>query len=115
MKSIEDKIWDSITDSAKGKFDYSTFKENFPFDPDRIIFKIIMGFAMNKKKEILTLELFNEILMTGFKWDEKEIAKFIEDKEKLFKQEIYASQFASNLLNTGHEPIFVFESISKLL
>ncbi|MGB3949343.1 MAG: hypothetical protein WBM13_15260 [Bacteroidia bacterium] len=115
MKSIEEKIWDSITNSAKGKFDYVSFKENFSFDPDIIIFKIIMGFSVKTKKEILILQLHNELLLTGIVWDKKEIAKFVEDKENLFKIEIFASQVASNLLNEGNDPISVFNSISQLL
>jgi hypothetical protein len=115
MESTEELIWNKITNSAKGRFDYSTFQEDFPFDPDMIIFKIIIGFAANNEKEIIVLELFNEILIIGYTWDKKELLQFVEEKEKLFKLEIFVARLAINMLNEGTDPVAVYNSICKLL
>jgi hypothetical protein len=115
MKSIEDKIWDTITNSAKGKFDYDSFRENFLIDPDMVIFMIILGFASGKSKEMIKMELFNQMLMTGFKWKVEDIADFINDKEELFKLEINLSKTSKNMLDAGNEPLIVYNLISQLL
>ena len=112
---MEEKIWNLIIDSAKKKFDFLSFEKDFPFDTDGVIFKIITGFAAEQKKEILVLELHNQMLPIGFNWDRKDIAKFIEGKESLFKIEIYACQLAIDMLNNGNDTISVFNSISQLL
>lgn len=115
MKQIEEKIWNTITDSAKRKFDYSSFKKDFPFDPDNVIFKVIVGLVNKKEKEELIAELHIEMLMTGFIWKKNDIEKFIDGKESLFKTEIFATQLAFDMLQKGNAPLIVLNSISQIL
>ncbi len=112
---MENEIWNAITDSAKKKFDYSSFKETFPFDPDMVIFTIIISLGTNKSEEIITLDLFNQMLMTGFIWDKGEISNFIKDKKTLFKHEIYAAQLANDMLSKGNKPVVVLAAVSQIL
>lgn len=119
MTSNTDIIWNAITDSAKKKFDYNSFEEQFSdVDEnlaDNLLFKIIIGFASEKSTEIISLELFNELMLIGFIWELKDIHDFIKEKEKLLKIEIYSSQLAISLLEDGNDPMTVLHSINQLL
>jgi len=116
---MEDLIWNRITDSAKKKFDYKTFESEFNKIDDNIaeniIFQIIVGFASDKTEEIIALELYNQMLMTGFVWQLDEIQKFIEDKKSLLKIEIYSAQLASSMLQDDNDPLSVLNGINQLL
>jgi len=119
MTQNADLVWNAITDSAKKKFDYKSFEEQFAeIDEnlaDNILFKILIGFASKKTDEIISHELFNEMMMIGFIWKLEDIKDFIKDKGKTFKLEIYLSQLASSLLEDGSDPVMVLSSISPLL
>jgi|JI6StandDraft_1071083.scaffolds.fasta_scaffold427488_1 hypothetical protein len=119
MTTSADIVWNAITDSAKKKFDYSSFEEQFiDVDEnlaDNLLFKIIIGFASKKTDEIISLELFNEMMMIGFIWKLEDIQDFIKDKDKVLKSEIYSSQLAGSLLEDGNDPLMVLNSINQLL
>ena len=95
MKNTEELIWNRITNSAKTRFDYTSFADKFnEIDEniaENILFKIIVGFAVKKTKTELSHELFNDVLLIGYKWDLKEIHDFINDIEELLKLEFYVS------------------------
>lgn len=82
---------------------------------NNILFKIIIGFASKKSSEIISIELFNEMMMIGFVWKLEDIQAFIKDKDTLFKTEIFSSQLANSLLEDGNDPIMVLNSIHQLL
>jgi hypothetical protein len=119
MKNTEELIWDRITNSAKTRFDYTTFAKEFnEIDEniaENILFKTIVGFASKKTKSELSFELFNEILLIGYKCDIKEIRVFIDDKEELLKLEIYVSQLAGSMLQNGQDPLSVLQFANQLL
>ncbi len=119
MASGADIVWNTITDSAKNKFDYNLFKEQFDDEDenlaDNILFKTIIGFASKKTNEVISLELFNEMMMIGFIWELEDIQEFIKDKESLLKLEIYSSQIANSLLEDGKDPLMVLNAINQLL
>lgn len=119
MTQDTDLVWNAITDSAKKKFDYKSFEEQFSeIDEnlaDNILFKILIGFAGNKTSEIISHELFNEMMMIGFIWKLDDIKDFIKDKDKTFKLEVYLCQLANSLLEDGAAPVVVLNSINHLL
>ena len=115
MKNIEDKIWDSITNSAKSKFDFASFKKNMPQFADNALFKIIVDFAMNKPINAIAGELHNQVLMTGFVWKMDDINDFLEGKKEILKHEIYIAQLAADMLQNGNSPQGVFTTITGLL
>jgi hypothetical protein len=49
-----------------------------------VIFMIIFGFASEKSKEIIKLELGIKMMKTGFKWNEMDINEFLKDKKGTF-------------------------------
>lgn len=119
---MEEEIWNRITNSAKGRFDYATFKEAFPTDKknkelmaDNALWEIIQGFAMSKSQKIMVLELFNKFAMTGIQWKQENIAEFLKDKESLFNKEIFATRITTQMLNSGTDSSVVYNSLSQLL
>lgn len=115
----ENIIWDTITDSAKTKFDYDSFAKPFlDFDeqiPENILFKVIISLAAKEKAEVISYTILNELIMIGFKVDKSEIDNFIKEKGELLKLEIYCSQLASDMLQNGDDTSFVLKSIKQLL
>jgi hypothetical protein len=116
---MEKLIWDAITNKAKTRFDYSAFSKSFPISDesvsDDLLFKIIVLLAMKEPKKIIALKLFNEILLLGLVWEATDIEEFLQDKDKVFKIEIYAAQLASDLLQDGNDPLSVLNSVNQFL
>jgi hypothetical protein len=122
MKTSEEKIYDLITNSAKRRFDYSSFENKFTTlseelkdAPDNIIWMIIEHLSRKIEKKIIGLELMNQLLILGIGWDEKGIHEFVSDKEDLFRHEISATRLATSLLNAGENPKIVFNKITQQL
>ena len=119
MNTIENQIWDTITNSAKKKFDYTSFEEGFEdYDEniaENILFKIIASYAANEKDETIAAIIFNDLLITGFVIDKNVLDSFLVGKKELFKVEIYCTQFARDLLQDGNSNFSVLNSINKLL
>jgi|WetSurMetagenome_2_1015567.scaffolds.fasta_scaffold33634_3 hypothetical protein len=115
MKKIEDKIWDSITASAKDKFDFASFEEDIPQFADMALFKIIVDFAVNKPLNVIAGELHNQVLMTGFVWKMDDITEFLEGKREILKHEINIAQLAADMLQNGNSPQDVYKTLTGLL
>ena len=114
-----DLVWNAITDSAKRRFDYKSFAEDFNEINDNIadnlLFKIIVGFVEKKESKIISLELFNDMMMTGFIWKLEDIQSFVEGKDKVFGMEILASRIAVDLLQNGNDAASVLIAINQFL
>jgi hypothetical protein len=115
MKNFEDLIWDSITNSAKKKNDFASFKKDYPLDADMILFKIIVDFAIKKDLEIIANEIHAQLLMTGFMWKMEEIIDFLNGNKEFLKLEISVAKLASDMLQTGSDPVSVYKSMQLLL
>ena len=115
MPNIEEKIWDYITDNTKEKFVYENFRESFPINPDNFIFKIIVGYASGENADLIAAELSNEMAMIGFKMRQADLLLFVQDKEKLFQNEISAAKLASDMLSNGTNPATVLQFVTKIL
>ncbi|WP_445956550.1 hypothetical protein [Yeosuana sp.] len=116
---MEDLIWDTITNSAKTKFDYVTFSKDFnEIDDeiaDNILFKLIIELASGETKETISNKIYMDVLMLGFKWDKAEIDEFIKDKDLALKLEIYVAGLANDMLQQGNSTKSVLNSINTLL
>ncbi len=118
----ENLIWTTITNSAKRRFNYSEFRDGFPLDEetneimaDNVVWMIINGFQIDKSSEIITAELFNQILLTGLILKKEELTAFVLDKKDLFKTEIGISRLATDMLNNGSDVESVYLVVTKLL
>jgi len=110
-----DKIWDTITDSAKHRFDYAALEEEFPIDPENFLFGIIMGLAIGEAKNIIALKLANQMMMIGFVIEQKEILAMIEEKKKTCSLEVLTTRMVNDILERGSDPFAVYVEINRFL
>ena len=132
----EDLIWDLITENAKTKFDYAKFENNFRevYDnveivedkknsdgkstgniAENILFLIIASLASEQDKRIISSKIFNEIILTGFVWEIENIENFIEDKQELFRSEIYCFNLAMAMLDNGEDIDMILVTMNTFL
>lgn len=116
MKSMEEKLWDKITNSAKKKFDYKSFKKGIPASvADDFLFKVIMSLAGNRPINIIASEMQMYLMIDGFYMESEVITQFIEEKKNVLGVEIYASQLALDMLAQGIYPENVYLNICQIL
>ena len=117
---MEEIIWNKIINSAKSKFDYFSFYEQFTgIDntelPDNILLMILVSFASGELKEKISRKISNELMKTGLLWKEEDIIKFLSDKDEVLELEIFATRIAGELLEDGEDSKEVLKSITQLL
>lgn len=120
MKDTEDIIWDTITNSAKQRFDYKSFEEGIPKMGDRnvaenILFMIIAGLASGETKEGLAARLNTHMNMLGYIFEEHYLEKLLERKEEELKTEIIVTQFALAMLEQGTHPVAILNGVHQML
>lgn len=119
MKSTTDTIFDQITDSAKKKFDYESFRlgfEDLPeYVPENFLFGVISGYAIGDEEHLIRIKLHNEILMLGFIFELDAIEKFLIGKKELFSKEIFITGIAIDMLNNGSDPLAVLNFTNQFL
>lgn len=111
----EDDIWNTITDSAKKRFDYSALEEEMPYGADTFLFQIVMGLAFEESKDIAALKVMNNFLVSGVVIKKDEILQFMADNKSALGLEILASQIAGDMFNNGEDPTAVLVAISQVL
>lgn len=113
--AMTDKIWDTITNSAKRRFDYATLEEELPINPDNFLFTIIMGLALGEAKNTIASKLVTQMTMIGYFVDHKEIVTMIAENEKAFGLEVLATRMANDMLDNGGNPFNVYVTITQFL
>lgn len=117
----EDLIWDSITESAKSRFDYRGFSqplvgaglpENFP---DNMVFQTICHLVEKKPLGQIKAELKMNLMMSGFDLDDTALDDFIENKENELSKEIYVTDTAFQMLQDGSDPMQVLLFVKNFL
>jgi hypothetical protein len=115
---IEDAIWDTITNSAKNRFDYKSFEAGFRLEdgkiPENILFQVIVRLASGETKESVAAHLKTEALLLGCSFEDHVLESLLEHKEKELKTEIHAAQLAHTMLENGAHPDAVLETVHKL-
>jgi len=116
---MEELIWNTITDSAKGKFDFEGFEKPFiEFDenlPGIVLFKIIIELANKSESKIISAKIFNDLILSGFDTDKKDLDVLIEELADKLKVEIYATQLAFGMLNDGTSETSTLKAINQFL
>ena len=120
MKNIEETIWDTITNSAKKRFDYKSLEEVFRKMGDgnvaeNILCKIIVGLASGETKEVLARQINTEIILLGYCIEEHYLEKLLEHKEEELKTEIPVAQFAHAMLSQGSHHVTILNEVLKML
>ncbi len=114
-----DEIFDLIINSAKAKFNYSTYAEQFAGleegFADKLLLMIISGFVINESKEVIAAKLFSEVIMQNLNWDRESANLFVSNKDELFKLEIFLMGLAVDMIKGGTDSTTILLTISKLL
>ncbi|MBI9066100.1 MAG: hypothetical protein JEZ09_02330 [Salinivirgaceae bacterium] len=119
MDNIENIIWDTITKSAKKRFDYSAFEKQLD-SPDEIIidgivFIIIDEFAKGESKKHVVTKVLQRALLKGLKWNEFDIIRFVNNTEHQFKVEIYTANVVYQMLKDHKDIKEVLTTVNKML
>jgi hypothetical protein len=116
MKSMEEKLWDEITNSAKKKFDYKTFEKGIPASvADDFLFSVILSLAGKRPINIIASELQCNLMLKGFHMELDAILAFINEKKTIVGIEILASQMALDMLANGTPPEIIYANICQIL
>lgn len=115
-----DQITDYILESAKTRFDYSEFLEEFPqvdelFVEENILFPIIAGKAHEETDYEIAAKMNSAFLNSGFQWSIEDLQEMIEKKGHELGLEILAFGIAADSLQQGANPAEVLHQISQLL
>jgi galactitol-specific phosphotransferase system IIC component len=114
-EAMIDKIWDTITDSAKRRFDYAALEEGLTIAADNFLFGIIMGLAIGEAKNIIALKLMNQLMMVGLMVKKDDILKTIEELDKDCGLEVLATRMANDTLENGGDPFATYVTINQFL
>ena len=106
MTPTEDIVWDTITDSAKKRFDYNNFKKIFEDlneenVAENILFLIILGYVDEKSNSEIIVDINNNLLLLGCSFTDNDLRGFLENKNVELKNEIRAADVALSLLSQG--------------
>lgn len=120
MKNTEEVIWDTITNSAKKRFDYKSFEAVFREMggnnlAENILFKVVVGFALGASREELASELRTDMLLLGCGFEEGWLERLLESKEEELRTEIHVTQFTREMLDQGSDPTTILVAVSKML
>ena len=111
----EDKIWDTIMESAKSIIDYKAFAALFPFNPDNFLSSIIYGFSVNRTAQVIADKIAAQVFMTNNEVDKDILRRFVEESETSLIHQIALTAQAMQMLNAGEEPEDIYEAIVKAL
>ncbi len=119
MKITKDTIRDTITNSAKTRFDYKSFAGGFDFGdgkiPEKILLRVIDGLASGETKEQVARQLDLDVWQLGCGFEEHFLEKFLEHKENELKNEILVTQLARTMLEQGSQPVAVLNAVHQML
>ena len=119
-KYPEDIIWNTITASARTKFDYTAFKKEFgAFDNNRVLdtvlYQVLEGFAENKSTSEVAENLSHDLQMLSYPFAEKNFEPFIASHETIFASEIKATARALALFADHKEIPEILSEIDLFL
>lgn len=116
----EDIIWNTITASARAKFDDKAFKKEFgAFDNDRVLdtvlYQILEGLAEKKPVAEIARNLRHDLQMLRYPFAEQDFELFVSNHETLFQQEIKATAHALELFADHKEIAEILCEIETIL
>jgi|JI6StandDraft_1071083.scaffolds.fasta_scaffold49844_2 hypothetical protein len=120
MKKPEDIVWDTITDSAKTRFDYAEFASGLSeFDDgtmaDNMLFLTIMGHAQKQSVEAIANDLSNQCLMLGLGGDPAALLEFVADRGRDLPLEIKAANQALAFYEMGLQTPGILVQVRSIL
>jgi hypothetical protein len=127
--AVEAKIYDLITDSAKKRFDYEGFENEFSNNDlgftmgDNALWLILMNLAMGESPIMIAGKLNCELLMTGLYLDYGSIDEtimhleaIISDNLKNWQKEIGILKMVTDMFNSNSVSVeHIYEMTARLL
>ena len=113
-------VEDFILASAKTRFNYSKFLEDFAeaeegFVDEEILLPIIAGKAFGEPDTEIAQKMQSSFMMFGYQMEMGDLIKMIELKGKELGPEILAFKIAADSLQQGAHPTAIIPQISPLL
>jgi hypothetical protein len=120
MENSQDIVWDTITDSAKTKFDYPAFERIFSDAgnshlPENILFLTIAGHAAQHSTEEIVTDINRELALLGIGLSDADLRRFVTEKDADLKREILAARTAIALFERGLKPPGVLVQVRSML
>ena len=120
MRQAEDIVWSTITESGKGRFDYSGFKDSLgELGDDRtaeyILFQIIVGLAEKLSATDFLSKIRSDLLLFGYSMPDEELEAFLADKAVILSAEIHAAEEALFGFAQGKDASAVLAQVRRLV
>ena len=120
MKQSEDIVWNTITDSAKKRFDYENFRQVFAemhndTVPENVLFMTIAGHAAGHSTDEIAAEIHQQFLLIAYLLDEDYLKKFIEDRRSDLLGEIKAAEQALAFYEMGLKTPGILVQVRSIL
>jgi len=121
MTDPEEIIWNTITDSAKTRFDYAAFQYGLSqFDRDgimaeNILFMTIMGHAQERSVDSIVADVKGQLLGLGLGYKNDELEKFVAERLNDLQREIKAAGQALVFLEMGLKPPGILVQVRSIL
>lgn len=121
MRQAQDIVWNTITDSAKERFDYIGFRKSLSErgDDDRtaeyILFQIVVGCAEGLSEAEVLSKVRSDLLLFGCPVPDEQLGAFLADKRKILKAEIRAAEAALRGFDQGEDAGAVLVQVRRLL
>ena len=120
MQDPTEIVWNTITESAKNRFDYTAFErslwdtESAHFS-ETVLFLTIVGHAADRSTDEIAADINGQLSLRALKFPEADLRRFIEEKKAELKREIFATTVAINLFACGLKPPSVLVQVRKIL
>ena len=120
MRQAEDIVWRTITESAKGRFDYAEFKNRLAVSEDErtaefILFLIIEGTAEGLSAEQLLSKVSGDLLLFGYSVSNADLEVLLTDKKEILSAEVHAARMVLSGFSQGQHAPELLEQVHKLL
>jgi len=120
MRQAEDIVWNTITESAKRRFDYAGFKNRLSAAGDErvaeyTLFQIITGYAEELSREELLFKIQEELQLFSYSFSTEDLDEFLADKKEVLSAEIRAAKEALLGFAQGQEASSLLVQLRRLL
>jgi len=121
MRQAQDIVWNTITESAKRRFDYTGFRKSLSASGDDertaeyILFQIVVGYAEGLSAEEVLSKVSGDLLLFGCTLSAAELEVFLADKKEILNEEIRAAEEALVAFDQGTDADAVLAHVRRLL
>jgi len=120
MRQSEDIVWNTISESAKRRFDYAGFKNRLSGSGDErvaeyILFQIITGYAEDLSNEEFLSKIQEDLRLFGYSFSAEDLDEFLADKKEILSAEIRAAKEALSGFAQGNDAPSLLAQIERLL